>query len=105
MAILKQSPTLTSQEIQSRIRHALIKSGIAQQVNERSSNLTDNSKVVLHRRYLSKDREGNILEDSEGMFIRVARNLSQADLNYCATELDRIKTEEEFADVMRCLEF
>ena len=105
MAILKQSPTLTSQEIQSRIRHALIKSGIAQQVNERSSNLTDNSKVVLQRRYLSKDREGNILEDSEGMFIRVARNLSQADLNYGATELDRIKTEEEFADVMRCLEF
>ena len=105
MAILKQSPTLTSQEIQSRIRHALIKSGIAQQVNERSSNLTDNSKVVLQRRYLSKDREGNILEDAEGMFIRVARNLSQADLNYGATELDRIKTEEEFADVMRCLEF
>ena len=105
MAILKQSPTLTSQEIQSRIRHALIKSGIAQQVNERSSNLTDNSKVVLQRRYLSKDREGNILEDPEGMFIRVARNLSQADLNYGATERDRIKTEEEFADVMRCLEF
>ena len=105
MAILKQSPTLTSQEIQGRIRRALIKSGIAQQVNERSSNLTDNSKVVLQRRYLSKDREGNILEDAEGMFIRVARNLSQADLNYGATELDRIKTEEEFADVMRCLEF
>ena len=61
--------------------------------------------MVLQRRYLSKDREGNILEDSEGMFIRVARNLSQADLNYGATELDRIKTEEEFADVMRCLEF
>jgi ribonucleoside-diphosphate reductase alpha chain len=105
LAILKQSPTLTSQEIQGRIRRALIKSGIAQQVNERSSNLTDNSKVVLQRRYLSKDREGNILEDAEGMFIRVARNLSQADLNYGATELDRIKTEEEFADVMRCLEF
>ena len=105
MAILQQRPILTSQEIQSRIRRALIKSGIAQQVNERSSDLTDNSKVVLHRRYLSKDREGNILEDAEGMFIRVARNLSQADLNYGATELDRIKTEEEFADVMRCLEF
>ncbi|MEE2880525.1 MAG: adenosylcobalamin-dependent ribonucleoside-diphosphate reductase, partial [Chloroflexota bacterium] len=105
MAILQQSSTLTSQDIKSRVRQALINSGIAKQVNERSSDLTDNSKVVLQRRYLSKDREGNILEDADGMFIRVARNLSEADLNYGATEVDRIRTEEEFADVMRCLEF
>ena len=94
MAILQQSSTLTSQDIKSRVRQALINSGIAKQVNERSSDLTDNSKVVLQRRYLSKAREGNILEDSEGMFIRVARNLSEADLNYGATEVDRILTEE-----------
>ena len=105
MAILQQSSTLTSQEIKSRVRKGLINSGIAKQINERSSDLTENSKVVLERRYLSKDREGNILEDAEGMFIRVAKNLSEADLNYGATEEDRIRTEEEFADVMRCLEF
>ena len=39
------------------------------------------------------------------MFVRVARNLSQADLNYGASEADRLQTEEIFADVMRCLEF
>ena len=88
-----------------RIRQALQAAGIAQQFNERSQELTDNSLVVLRRRYLSKDREGNVLENPEGMFRRVANNLSQADLNYGATEAERQAVEDEFYDVMRCLEF
>ena len=46
-----------------------------------------------------------MLEDPDGMFRRVARNLSQADLNYGASEYERQATEEEFYDVMRSLEF
>ena len=88
-----------------KIRKALLESGIAQQINERSGILSDNSQIVLKRRYLSKDREGNILEDAEGMFQRVAKNLSQAELNYGATEGERQATQEAFADVMRSLEF
>ena len=88
-----------------KIRKALLESGIAQQINERSGVLSENSQVVLKRRYLSKDREGNILEDAEGMFQRVAKNLSQADLNYGATEGERQAIQESFADVMRSLEF
>ena len=88
-----------------KIRKALLESGIAQQINERSGTLSENSQVVLERRYLSKDREGNVLEDAEGMFQRVAKNLSQADLNYGATEGERQAIQESFADVMRSLEF
>ena len=87
------------------MRKALSEAGIARQINERSDELTENSLVVLKRRYLSKDREGNVLEDPEGMFRRVANNLSQADLNYGAAEADRQATEDEFYDVMRRLEF
>ena len=92
------------QERRRRIATALEAAGIAQQTNERSTELTTNASVVLERRYLSKDREGNILEDSVGMFRRVARNLSQADLKYGATDLERKLTEDKFFLAMRRLE-
>ena len=60
--------------------------------NEEYPDLTDNAKVVLERRYLSKDREGNVLEDADGMFRRVARDLSLADFEYGATEEERQAT-------------
>jgi ribonucleoside-diphosphate reductase alpha chain len=96
---------VATDEIRRRIRDALDEAGIARRINERSSELTENSKVVLQRRYLSKDREGKVLEEPDGMFRRVANNLSQADLNYGATETERQASEEEFYDVMRRLEF
>ena len=87
------------------IRDAMVEAGVAEAYNQRTGELTDNARVVLQRRYLSKDREGNVLEDSEGMFRRVARNLSQSDLEYGATEAERTVTEERFYQVMRRLEF
>ena len=66
--------------------------------------ITNNSKVVLERRYLSKDREGNVLEDVDGMFRRVAKDLSLADLEYDSTEEQRQATEDEFYHAMRRLE-
>jgi len=95
----------TEIEIKHRIVAALAEAGIAEQINQRSEDLTENAKVVLLRRYLSKDREGNVLEDADGMMRRVANNLSQADLNYGATEAERQATEDAFYDVMRRLEF
>ena len=92
MAILQRNPNSASEDTRHRIRQALQEAGIARQINERSSELTDNSQIVLQRRYLSKDREGNVLEDADGMFRRVAQNLSQADLNYGATEDERLAT-------------
>ena len=91
-------------ERRQRMAAALTAKGIAQRVAGRSPELTDNAKVVLDRRYLSKDREGNILEDPDGMFRRVALNLSQAELNYGASEAERQAVEEDFYQVMRHLE-
>ncbi len=96
--------TSTQSHNSNRIALALAEADIARQINDRSEELTENARVVLARRYLSKDREGNILEDPDGMFRRVARNLSQADLNYGAAEQERQATEDEFYDMMRRLE-
>ena len=91
--------------IRGRIRDAMVAAGIARSHNERDGHLTDNAKVVLQRRYLSKDREGNVLEDPDGMFHRVAHNLSQSDLLYGESEHDRRDTEQRFYEVMQRLEF
>ena len=73
------------------------------EINNRG--LTDNARAVLQRRYLGKDREGNVIEDPEGMFRRVAKNLSQAELKYGSNEEERQATEDEFNHVMSRLEF
>ena len=91
--------------VRRRIRDAMVAAGIAEEYRNRSGTLTDNAKVVLQRRYLSKDREGNVLEDPEGMFRRVAHNLSQSELEYGATEGERALVEESFYRVMQRLEF
>ncbi len=91
--------------VRRRIRDAMAAAGVAEEYNNRNGALTDNARVVLQRRYLSKDREGNVLEDPEGMFRRVARNLSQSELQYGATEAERASAEERFYEVMRRLEF
>ena len=91
--------------VRRRIRGAMIASGVASKYNSRSGGLTDNARVVLQRRYLSKDREGNVLETPDGMFRRVAHNLSQSDLEYGAAETERASTEERFYQVMCRLEF
>ena len=96
--------TLSDGEKRRKIASALESAGIARQTNERSTDLSRNAEVVLARRYLAKDRDGAVLEDSDGMFRRVARNLSQADLEYGASEAERQVTEDAFFDVMRRLE-
>lgn len=106
MTIIQDSSRSATGTVRRRIRDAVSAAGIARQINNRSTELTENSQVVLRRRYLSKDREGNVLEDPDGMFRRVAHNLSLADLNYPpVTEMERQATEEEFYDLMRSLEF
>ena len=87
-----------------RVTAALEAAGMAWQISHRSGDLSGNAEVVLRRRYLSKDRDGQVLEDPDGMFRRVAHNLSQADRNYGAGEEQRQATEERFYLAMRRLE-
>ena len=87
-----------------RISNALWRSGIADEYVNRLGTITPNSQVVLGKRYLHKDSQGNVIEDSDGLFRRVASNLSQADLLYNATDDERQKTEEKFYLAMKRLE-
>ena len=110
MVVTARGNTLATEEdsaiaVRRRIRDAMVAAGIAEENRNRNGTLTDNARVVLQRRYLSKDREGNVLEDPEGMFRRVAHNLSQSELEYGATEGERALVEESFYRVMQRLEF
>jgi len=44
--------------------------------------LTENSRVVLERRYLKKDQDGKIIETPIDLFLRVAETIAQADKKY-----------------------
>lgn len=66
--------------------------------------LTENAIKVLERRYLKKDSSGKVVETPEEMFIRVARNIAQADSIYDKSA-DVKKTADEFFSVMANLEF
>jgi len=63
--------------------------------------LTDNALKVLKRRYLLKDRYGNVIETPEQMFRRVASYVASADLIYH----ERTDSGQEFYNVMVNLEF
>ena len=68
--------------------------------------LTENATQVLKRRYLAKDREGNVTESPLEMFRRVALDLSEPELEYGPDgEKGRQEIEEEFYSVMMRLEF
>ena len=91
-------------ETKTRVAAALTAAGIAGEIHERRGVITPNSQAVLDRRYLAKDPDGAITEDTRGMFRRVARNLSQADLLYGASEEQRQQTEDAFYDAISTLE-
>ncbi len=62
------------------------------------------AETVLKRRYLGKDRQGNVTETIEDMFRRVAGNIASAEKKFNATADVKI-WEDEFYDVMTSFEF
>ncbi len=68
------------------------------------SGITDNAMKVLEKRYLGKDENGNVTENVEGMFTRVARAVAEADRLYDpAADIDA--TAGEFYELMSNLRF
>ncbi len=67
--------------------------------------LSPNALRVLEERYLLKNERGQVVETPEQMFRRVARNVSQAELKYGASERERKSVEEAFYGMMSRLEF
>jgi ribonucleoside-diphosphate reductase alpha chain len=66
--------------------------------------LTENALHVLQKRYLKKDKEGNVIETPEEMFQRVAKAIASAELIY--NPRANVKTwEDKFYQLMASLEF
>ncbi len=70
--------------------------------------LTENSLVVLKKRYLLKDTNGEVAEKPSDMFKRVAKNIAQADemyKNLYHQDIDVKKTARKFYEMMAKREF
>ncbi len=76
------------------------------EVTQRASgiNLTENARRVLERRYLKKDKQGQVIETPEEMFRRVAQTIASAELIYDPKANVKAR-EEEFYQLMASLEF
>ena len=64
--------------------------------------LTDNAKIVLQKRYLRKDTNGQVAETPDGMFRRVAKAIATPETMYGS---DPSIWEEKFFEIMASLEF
>ena len=67
--------------------------------------LTSNARVVLEKRYLLKDHDGNFKETADELFRRVAKALAAPEIKYGATLMEASQTEEKFYRLMASLEF
>ena len=71
---------------------------------EEPLNLSDNAIKVLERRYLKKDQEGNVIENPNDLFLRVAKSIAIADLIY--DELADVEgLTKDFYEMMTKFEF
>lgn len=67
--------------------------------------LEKNARIVLEKRYLQKDEDGNLIETVEQLFGRVAHAVSQADANYGAADEECAELKQRFYERMTNLEF
>ena len=67
--------------------------------------LSENAIVVLSKRYLKRDAEGNPLESPEDLFRRVAENIAQAEEKFGADSEQVKETAELYFNLMASLSF
>ncbi len=67
--------------------------------------LSKNAEIVLEKRYLAKDAEGNIVETPVQLFQRVARYTASADLIYGRSLSEVNETADEFYELITSLKF
>jgi ribonucleoside-diphosphate reductase alpha chain len=67
--------------------------------------ISDNASVVLDKRYLQKNTDGEIIETPEGMFRRVAKALAAPEFKYEKTPDEVAQIEEGFFQMMASLEY
>ncbi|MFW6195618.1 MAG: adenosylcobalamin-dependent ribonucleoside-diphosphate reductase, partial [Chloroflexota bacterium] len=69
------------------------------------ADIIKNAEVVLEKRYLMRDKNGELAEDPQGMFRRVADALAAPDRNYGAGDAQVKETADAFYQMMSSLEF
>lgn len=67
--------------------------------------ISDNARVVLDKRYLQKNSDGEINETPEGMFRRVAKALASPEFKYEKTPGEVAELEQNFYEMMASLEY
>ena len=65
-----------------------------------AADLSENARIVLSRRYLKKDEDGEPVEEPESMFWRVARVIAEEDRKYGASEAAVEELARHFYDLM-----
>lgn len=64
------------------------------------ADLTENARIVLGKRYLKKDENGEPIEEPETMFWRVARSIAEADRHHGASDAAIEEIARQFYDLM-----
>ena len=67
--------------------------------------VSENAKVVLEHRYLLKNDKGEVNEDPDGLFRRVANALAKPDKNYGSSTVEITETAEKFYKSLSSLDF
>lgn len=67
--------------------------------------ISKNALVVLEKRYFKKNEKGEVIENAEEMFKRVAKAIAEVEKNYGKKKEEIDKIETEFYNVMSNLEF
>jgi ribonucleoside-diphosphate reductase alpha chain len=73
-------------------------------IAEKSINFSENALKILEKRYLLKNDQGEVIENPEQMFLRVAKNIAQADLIF-DPHANVEKTADIFYEMMAELAF
>jgi ribonucleoside-diphosphate reductase alpha chain len=77
---------------------------MSKKVKNQTPELSANAVTVLERRYLRRDKEGNVLEAPIDMFKRVAKTIASAEKDF-ETGRDQKELTKEFQQMMTALEF
>ncbi|MGB7569569.1 MAG: vitamin B12-dependent ribonucleotide reductase [Chitinivibrionales bacterium] len=77
---------------------------LKERLTKKRPRLSDNARIVLEKRYLKKDDNGNVVEQPEDMFFRVAETIANAEKLFVTDANPDIWT-EKFYNVMTDLDF
>ena len=69
-------------------------------LNQAEKNLSQNARIILEKRYLRRDKDGNILETPDEMYWRVARHIAAGSKNFGVLDLEIGELAAQFYEMM-----